>query len=686
MGHARPQWLEEKLASGVPEGRHFGLAPQLGGYSATKVWSTVSSISSSSSSSTSSSTASSPQPTSGATLAAFVGLNRRLEAPSPLGTHSRYFPSLVKRSSSAREEGSDSNSSPVSSSPIKLPWFFPSSNPPVVTQDIREAFLKQPNVCTPSRSPLGLGLASRPLSPPSMVPRKRLLSTSPFIVPLPEMALSRPSSACSSWSSYSGSPVPGTPLSFPGFSNSAVWSPHAPYTPQWPSAKEIAASFGVQYKSQVGSVRDNALGLLDAEQNSCDIPLSSAYPGPPPGLPPPARFVAPHGLDLPSLGPCLPDVDFEDVEEVMDVKLSSPSSSGAIVHPITRQAAEIVHMGMSFKVTSTLGMGASARVFGADHAGGKRYAVKVIHKSAAAASGFTRGEYLRELEVFGRICGAPETHEFLSTLKMSWEDVLQDRICFVMDLYPTDLFSVLSEGVPITLRDRQLYCKELIGAVSALRDLGILHGDIKPSNVLIDARGRAVLSDFGNAEDASVCADGYEFWRSHVLSGTPPYMAPELASADVTMKGYGATADVWSLGLVFLEIFGRFAGAYFDGVWTVEDVRAEHAKLRRKGIQLEKVSLHEMPSSLEILLDSMLQYYEELRPTVEELAEWSARPANWTISPDATHDWVPLSETCWDIGENNLADFLSFGGMACAPPSGEENPADFEYRAPGAFA
>ena len=132
MEHAKPRWAQENFSSGVAQARHFGLAPKLGGYSATKLWSTASSISSSSSSSTSSSTATSPRPTSGATLAAFVGLNQRLEAPSPIGTHSRYFPSLVKRSSSLVEEGPDSNSSPVSSSPIKLPWFFPASNPPVV--------------------------------------------------------------------------------------------------------------------------------------------------------------------------------------------------------------------------------------------------------------------------------------------------------------------------------------------------------------------------------------------------------------------------------------------------------------------------------------------------------------------------------------------------------------------------
>ena len=60
--------------------------------------------------------------------------------------------------------------------------------------------------------------------------------------------------------------------------------------------------------------------------------------------------------------------------------------------------------------------------------------------------------------------------------------------------------------------------------------------------------------------------------------------------------------------------------------------------------------------------------------------------ASGTNSCLCTDDWMPLSESYWDMGEGNLADFLSFGGVANAPPSGKENPADFEYRAPGAFA
>ncbi len=144
MEHAKPRLGQEKPASGATPTRHFGLAPQLGGYSATKAWSTALSISSSSSSSTSSSRSTSPGPTSGTTLATFVGLNRPLEAPSPPGTQSRYFPPLVQRSSYPREESMDRNSLPrLSPSPIKLPWHFPSAKPPVA----KKGTVRSPACC-----------------------------------------------------------------------------------------------------------------------------------------------------------------------------------------------------------------------------------------------------------------------------------------------------------------------------------------------------------------------------------------------------------------------------------------------------------------------------------------------------------------------------------------------------------
>lgn len=102
-----------------------------------------------------------------------------------------------------------------------------------------------------------------------------------------------------------------------------------------------------------------------------------------------------------------------------------------------------------------------------------------------------------------------------------------------------------------------------ICALSVLRELGILHRDIKPGNILIDTSGRAVLTDFGMAQ--AVPTKSYETWRQKRVFGTFAYMAPEI------VKGveYGTTIDVWSLGLVFLEILGCVPFRYF----TSDDYR-----------------------------------------------------------------------------------------------------------------
>ena len=113
-------------------------------------------------------------------------------------------------------------------------------------------------------------------------------------------------------------------------------------------------------------------------------------------------------------------------------------------------------------------------------------------------------------------------------------------------------------------RERQLPVEHALGIARAVADaldhahaLGVVHRDINPANILLDA-DRVVVADFGIARALTLAAIGGPSavtvgTPSGVALGTPEYMSPEQATADRTLDH---RADVYALGCVVYEMLG----------------------------------------------------------------------------------------------------------------------------------
>jgi serine/threonine protein kinase/tetratricopeptide (TPR) repeat protein len=103
---------------------------------------------------------------------------------------------------------------------------------------------------------------------------------------------------------------------------------------------------------------------------------------------------------------------------------------------------------------------------------------------------------------------------------------------------------------PVTLDaflDLGTQCAE---ALSAAHRVGVVHGDIKPENIMLTPDGQVKILDFGLAKNLPSVDQSATIDRAGTFAGTPAYMAPEV----LMEKAPDGRADIFSLGVVFYEV------------------------------------------------------------------------------------------------------------------------------------
>jgi TolB-like protein/Flp pilus assembly protein TadD/predicted Ser/Thr protein kinase len=169
---------------------------------------------------------------------------------------------------------------------------------------------------------------------------------------------------------------------------------------------------------------------------------------------------------------------------------------------------------------------------------------------------------------------------------------------------------------PLSVRQAAELIAKVARTVHYAHEHGILHRDIKPGNILLDAKGEPLLTDFGLSR---LMGTESTVTRTREVMGTPSYMAPEQAAGE-TEKLSRAT-DVYGLGAVFYDLLTGhppFVGATaYDTIRLLLETEPQPPRLRNRKIDRELSTI-----CLKCLEKDPRRRYSSALALAEDLEHW----------------------------------------------------------------
>ncbi|KAJ3415475.1 Mitogen-activated protein kinase [Chytridiales sp. JEL 0842] len=302
-----------------------------------------------------------------------------------------------------------------------------------------------------------------------------------------------------------------------------------------------------------------------------------------------------------------------------------------------------------YKIVRELGQGAYGVVCAAKAIeSGQEVAIKKVQKVFEKSILAKRA--LREIKLLRHFNG----HENITgLLDMDITDYTNfNEIYLVQELMEADLHQIIRSEQPLTDAHFQYFIYQICRGLKFIHSANVLHRDLKPGNLLVNADCLLKICDFGLARGLSDTNVG--FMTEYVA--TRWYRAPEIM---LSFKSYTKAIDMWSVGCIFAELLGGkplFKGRdYVDQLNQILYILGtpDDATLRRIGSERAQLYIRSLkrtnkvpwiqlfpkatPQALD-LLEKLLTFDPAARITVEEALKHPYLEAYHDEEDEPVHD------------------------------------------------
>ncbi|WP_239501959.1 serine/threonine-protein kinase [Streptomyces qinglanensis] len=277
-----------------------------------------------------------------------------------------------------------------------------------------------------------------------------------------------------------------------------------------------------------------------------------------------------------------------------------------------------------YRLLGRLGEGGMGSVYLAQSPRGRTVAVKLVRPELAGHAEF-RHRFEQEVGAARRV-GGEWTAPVLDA------DTEADPPWVATGYIPgiTLYEAVADRRTPLPARTLRILANRLARALGAVHEAGLVHRDVKPSNILVTIDGPRVI-DFGIARALETVADAH-LTRTGAVVGSPGFMSPEQVRGDRVT----GSSDIFSLGSVLA--FAATGRTPFGG-----DGAAGHVQLYR--ITQEEPDLAGVPEELRALVADCLTKSAAQRPGLPEILDRTADPEDepgpGTSGPETADPWLP---------------------------------------------